>query len=79
VAADELLPTCRALALDMLSCVPDVMRSYKRVIDQGFATTYGEGLRIEETTNREHARTLTRDAIATRRQGVQARGRSQAS
>jgi enoyl-CoA hydratase len=79
VPADELLPACRALALDMLSCVPDVMRGYKRVIDQGFATTYGEGLRIEGETNRQHARTLTREAIATRRQGVQARGRTQAS
>jgi enoyl-CoA hydratase len=77
VAPDELLPTCRALARDMLSCDPVVMRSYKRVIDEGFARTFGDGLRIESEASRAHARTLTADAIATRRAGVQARGREQ--
>jgi enoyl-CoA hydratase len=77
VAPDALLPTCRALARDMLSCDPTVMRGYKRVIDEGFARTFGDGLRIESDASRAHARTLTADAIATRRAGVQARGREQ--
>ncbi|MGH7790406.1 MAG: enoyl-CoA hydratase [Candidatus Binatia bacterium] len=73
----ELLPTCRALARDMLSCDPASLLGYKRVIDDGFAASFGEGLRIEAAANRAHARTLTPDAIAARRQGVQARGRAQ--
>jgi enoyl-CoA hydratase len=73
----ELLPACHALAQDMRSCAPDVVRAYKRVIDEGFATTFGEGLRIESVANHEHARSLTPDAIAARRAGVQARGRDQ--
>ena len=77
VQPDELLPTCRALARDMLSCDPTLMRAYKRVIDEGYATTFGEGLRIENDTSRAHARTLTAESIATRRAGVQARGREQ--
>ena len=77
VAPEELLPTCRALARDMLSCDPVVMRAYKRVIDAGYAQTFGEGLRLENDASRAHARTLTAESIATRRAGVQARGREQ--
>ena len=72
-----LLPTCRALAKDMLSCDPDVLKAYKRVIDDGYATTFGEGLRIEGARNREHAKTVTPEKIAARRAAVTARGRSQ--
>ncbi len=77
VAPDELLPACRALAQDMRSCVPDVLRAYKGVIDRGFATTFGDGLRLEAEANRAHARTLTPDILAARRASVQARGRDQ--
>ncbi len=77
VAPAELLPACRALAQDMRSCAPEVVRAYKRVIDEGFATTFADGLRIEAVANREHARALTPDAIAARRASVQARGRDQ--
>ncbi|HZR81031.1 MAG TPA: enoyl-CoA hydratase [Candidatus Binatia bacterium] len=77
VAPDELIPACRAIARDMMSCEPDVVRSYKRIIDQGFATTFGEGLRLEDEASRAHMRGVTRDAIAARRAGIQQRGRSQ--
>ncbi len=77
VAPEELLPVCRALAQDMLSCVPEVLRAYKRVIDEGFAATLGDALRIEAEASRAHARTLTPEAIAARRTGVQGRGREQ--
>lgn len=73
----ELLPACRALAQDMRSCVPEVLRAYKRVIDQGFATTFADGLRLEADANRAQARTLTPEVLAARRAGVQARGRDQ--
>ena len=79
VGAGELMAAARALATDMLSCVPDVIRKYKRVIDEGFATNYGVGLRIETRASRDHAHSLTPDVIAGRRAGVQARGRQQAS
>ena len=46
------------------------MRAYKRVIDDGFATTLAEGLRVEAQANREHARSLTPGAIAARRAGA---------
>ncbi|MBI1816726.1 MAG: enoyl-CoA hydratase [Deltaproteobacteria bacterium] len=77
VNPEDLLPTCRRLATDILSCVPETMRAYKRVIDEGYATTLGEGLRLETKASTEHARELTPEQIATRRAGIQARGRQQ--
>jgi enoyl-CoA hydratase len=73
----ELLPVCRALAQDMMSCDPQVLRAYKRVIDDGFATTFEEGLQIEKQRSRAHAITVTPAKIAARRAQVQARGRAQ--
>jgi enoyl-CoA hydratase len=77
VAPEELLPTCQALARDMLSCDPTVLRGYKRVIDEGFAVDFGAGRRLETEASRAHARAVTSDAIAERRRSVQERGRAQ--
>lgn len=73
----ELLPTAHRLAQDMRSCDAETLRGYKRVIDAGFAQTYGDGLRTEADANRAHARTLTPEKIAARRATVQARGLAQ--
>jgi enoyl-CoA hydratase len=77
VAPAELLPACEALARDMLSCVPEVMRRYKRVIDEGYAETFARGLAIEAEAARAHAATITPEVLAARRAGVQQRGRAQ--
>jgi enoyl-CoA hydratase len=77
VEPDELLPVCRALAADMLSCVPGMVSKYKRVIDRGYGMTLSEALIMERKTSKEHARQLTADFIASQRQGVQERGRKQ--
>ena len=47
VAPEELLPTCRALAKDMLSGVPETVRAMKRVIDAGHMVSCTEGLQLE--------------------------------
>jgi enoyl-CoA hydratase len=77
VAPEELMPTCRALALDMLSCDPASLRRYKQMIDEGFATTFGEGLRLEAQASRDHMKQVTPEAVAERRAGIQQRGRVQ--
>jgi enoyl-CoA hydratase len=77
VAPDALLPTCVALARDMLSCEPTALRGYKRLIDAGFALPYGEARRLESKTAIEHARGVSAEQIAARRRGIQARGRAQ--
>jgi enoyl-CoA hydratase len=77
VAPAELLSTCRALARDMLSCEPDVLRAYKKLIDDGYAQTFRDGMKLESEANRAHAKTLTPEALEARRRGVQERGREQ--
>ncbi len=77
VAPEELLPACEALARDMLSCDPAVLRDYKRVIDAGYAATFADGMRIEKDANRAHAKHVTPAQIAARRAAVQDRGRTQ--
>lgn len=79
VEPDDLLPTCRALAQDMLSCDPAVLVAYKRVIDDGHALTFGEGLALEGRRARDDARSVAPETIARRRDAVIARGRSQSS
>jgi enoyl-CoA hydratase len=75
VEPEGLLAACTELAQDMLSCVPEVMRAYKRVIDEGFAATYAEGRSIE--TRAAAARRISAEEVAARRGAVQDRGRAQ--
>jgi enoyl-CoA hydratase len=79
VTADELMPTCRQLALDMLSCDPPSLRRYKQMIDRGYAGTFADGMALERKISREHLADVTPEAIAARRAGIQDRGRKQQS
>jgi enoyl-CoA hydratase len=77
VAPEELLPTCRALAAQMASCVPHVLHGYKRMIDRGCSMHLDEALRWELAEAVESARQISAATIATRREGVFQRGRDQ--
>ena len=79
VEPEALLPTCRKLAEDMLSCDPPSLRRYKRMIDLGYAQTFAEGMRLEARESREHLAGVTPDAVAARRADIQRRGRAQQS
>ena len=74
--ADKLLPAARKLAHEMASCDPVLLRNYKRIIDDGFATTFGEGQRIEVQRSAEHAASVTAESVEAARQAVTARGRN---
>ena len=75
VEPDRLLSVCHELAGDMLSCVPEVMRNYKQVIDEGYAVSYASGREIETAANRKNR--VSPEQIAERRKQVQERGRAQ--
>jgi enoyl-CoA hydratase len=77
VEPEELLPTCRALARDMASCVPSALRGYKRLIDTGYAMPLAEALAHERRAGIESARAASSAEIAERREGVLRRGREQ--
>ncbi len=77
VGPEDLVPTCRSLARDMLSCDRATLLAVKRVYDEGYRASLGDGLRIEARVSLEHARGVAPEQVAARRQGVQERGRSQ--
>jgi enoyl-CoA hydratase len=79
VPAEELLPTARKLAEDMLSVVPECLPAYKQLIDEGFAQSFGEAIKTERRFSTERNRNVEAGAIEARRAGIQARGQQQKS
>ena len=77
VSREDLMPTCRALALDMMSCVPEVMIEYKRMIDRGFDLSLGDAMGYEREISRRH-KAPKPEEVASRRGKIQQRGRKQA-
>lgn len=77
VPREELLPTCRELAKDMLSCVPEVMFEYKRQIDRAYDLALGDAMVYEADISRKH-QAPPPAVVAERLAGVQGRGRDQA-
>ena len=76
VPQQQLLPTCHALAQDMLSCVPEVMSEYKRQIDHAYDLALGDAMTYEVDICRRH-RSPGPEKIAERRLLVQERARRQ--
>lgn len=79
VPDEELLATCRKLADDMLSVVPECLPAYKKLIDEGFAQNFGEAIKTERRFSGERNRNVDAGAIEARREGIQSRGKQQVS
>jgi enoyl-CoA hydratase len=77
VPADTLLEVALKLALDIANAPPAGVQTYKRIIDQGFAETFADGMRLEQRLSSAANAAMTPDAIAANRDGVMARGRTQ--
>jgi enoyl-CoA hydratase len=71
----ELLPACHVLASEMASCVPQALRGYKRLIDDGLRMPLGDALAMERKLAIEFASGVTGKDVAGRRKGVARRGR----
>ncbi len=76
VPADELLPTCTALARDIVSTEPVTRAEILRIMDAGWHDTLANGLTLEDAASRAHRVQAT--DVSDRRAGIQARGRDQA-
>ena len=79
VPAEELLPTARKLAEDMLSVVPQCLPAYKKLIDDGFAEDFGTALKTERQFSNAANKSVAPEEIAARREGIQSRGKQQTS
>lgn len=78
VAPEELLEVAEALARDIVSTDPATRREILRIMDEGWATSLGEGLAIEQSASRAHGHAEVRaEKIAARRADIQRRGRDQ--
>jgi enoyl-CoA hydratase len=77
VPAAELMPVARKLAEDIASADPDFIANYKRLIDDGFAVGFGEGMALEHRRSSAANAAVTPESVESRRAAVQARGRAQ--
>ena len=78
VSAEDLLPTCRQLAQDIVSTEPVTRGEIYRIMNEGWHSTLAEGLEIENIGNRAHSKSQRpSEQVAQRRQDIQDRGRSQ--
>lgn len=77
VPAEELLSRAEDLAKNMCACVPEVLRQYKPLIDDGYSMPLKEALVWEEARAIDSARKATKDIIAGRRDGIMNKGRDE--
>jgi len=75
--AEELLPAAIKLGHDMASCDATLLREYKRMIDDGFAMNFADGMKEEVRRSVTHAQSVTAESVEAARQQVTARGREQ--
>jgi enoyl-CoA hydratase len=75
VPAEDLLPTARRLAIDMLGALPKMLEQYKAVINEGLGLPLAEGLALERRLARAHNRNVKSDEVESRREAVRARNR----
>jgi len=76
VRPDELTLACQVLAADMASCVPGVLKAYKRLIDEGMGMPLEQALAMESERASASAAATRAGDVAARREGVVDRGRT---
>ncbi|TAD83377.1 MAG: enoyl-CoA hydratase [Sphingomonadales bacterium] len=77
VSPEELLPLARKLAGDMAGIDPAFLANYKRLIDDGYAASFGEGLVLEAQRSSAANAAVAPEEVEARRAAVQERGRGQ--
>ena len=74
----DLLPVAESLARDIVSTDRATRSEILRIMDEGWASSLDEGLRLEKEANLAHGRREVRaERIAARRADIQNRGRDQ--
>lgn len=77
VSPHELVLTAKRLAADMATIDPAFSANYKRLINDGYATTFADGMAIEAERSIAANSKVSASVVETARAAVQARGRSQ--
>jgi enoyl-CoA hydratase len=77
VEEDHLLDECRKVAADIASCIPATVKVYKQLVDDGLGMTLAAGLVMERNLMAHANKGISGEAIASRRNTVQDRGKKQ--
>jgi enoyl-CoA hydratase len=77
VPAADLLGVAKALAADMATIEPGFSAAYKKLIDDGFAASFAQGMALEHARSSAANSGVSPDEVAKRREAVQQRGRQQ--
>ncbi|HMN54897.1 MAG TPA: enoyl-CoA hydratase [Sphingopyxis sp.] len=76
VAPEALLPVVHALARDIASADPAMVRGYKRLIDDGYALPFADGLALEQQRSKAANGAVRAEEVEARRLAVMERGRA---
>jgi enoyl-CoA hydratase len=79
VAPQDLLAECCKVAADIVSCVPETVKVYKQMVNDGLDTTLAAGMAMERVVMDHVNKGVTGETIAARRSDVQQRGKAQKS
>jgi enoyl-CoA hydratase len=77
VPAADLLTVAKKLAADMATIPVETLTTYKRIIDGGYALSFGDAMAFENEKSTANNRLVTPEAVEARRAGIQARARTQ--
>ncbi|MEP4148440.1 MAG: enoyl-CoA hydratase [Halioglobus sp.] len=77
VSEEALMPLAISMAEDMAACVPQTLKAYKPLVDQGYSMSLAKALPWEEEQAIESARLTMASMIARRKDAVLAKGRSE--
>ena len=77
VEPDALIPLAQRLASDMASIDPEFQSRYKRLIDDGYQASFGDGLALEAERSSAANSGVSAEEVERRRGIVQERGRRQ--
>ncbi|MCW0197062.1 enoyl-CoA hydratase [Sphingopyxis sp.] len=78
VAPEALLPAAQALARDIASIDPAMVRGYKRLIDDGYALPFADGLALEQQRSKAANGAVRAEEVEARRLAVMERSRERA-
>jgi enoyl-CoA hydratase len=77
VPPEQLLDECRQLASDIAGCVPEAVKVYKQLVNDGLEMEMGAGLAMERNLMPHFNNNVSGAAIGERRSAVQQRGKDQ--
>lgn len=77
VEPERLLDECCKIASDIAGCVPQTVKVYKQMVNEGLETTLGAGMAMERSVMTHVNNNVSGGAIASRRSDVQQRGKTQ--